>query len=70
MERESFENEEVATDLNQSYICIKVDREKLPDIEQIYMDAVQMMTGREGWPMTVFLTPEGFGARTFLKIVC
>jgi uncharacterized protein YyaL (SSP411 family) len=59
MERESFENEEIAKLMNEHYICIKVDREERPDIDHIYMGAVQMMAGQGGWPMTVFLTPEG-----------
>lgn len=59
MERESFENEEIARLMNENFINIKVDREERPDLDQIYMNAVQMMTGHGGWPMTVFLTPEG-----------
>jgi uncharacterized protein len=59
MERESFENEEIARLMNESFICVKVDREERPDIDHIYMNAVQMMTGQGGWPMTVFLTPDG-----------
>ena len=59
MERESFEDREIAELMNQSFICIKVDREERPDIDSIYMTAVQAMTGQGGWPMTVFLTPEG-----------
>src|SRR5712664_305625 len=59
MERESFENEEIAKTLNENFVSIKVDREERPDIDSIYMQAVQMMTGRGGWPMSVFLTPEG-----------
>ena len=59
MERESFENEEIARLMNENFISIKVDREERPDVDQIYMNAVQMMTGHGGWPMTVFLTPEG-----------
>ncbi len=59
MERESFENEEIAALMNENFINIKVDREERPDLDQIYMNAVQMMTGQGGWPMTVFLTPEG-----------
>jgi uncharacterized protein YyaL (SSP411 family) len=59
MERESFENAEIAAILNEQFISIKVDREERPDIDSIYMQAVQMMTGRGGWPMSVFLTPEG-----------
>ncbi|HYE65822.1 MAG TPA: thioredoxin domain-containing protein [Pyrinomonadaceae bacterium] len=56
---ESFENEDTAQLLNENFINIKVDREERPDLDQIYMNAVQMMTGHGGWPMTVFLTPEG-----------
>ena len=56
---ESFENEAIAQLMNDNFINIKVDREERPDIDAIYMNAVQMMTGRGGWPMTVFLTPEG-----------
>ena len=59
MERESFEDREIAELMNESFICIKVDREERPDIDSIYMTAVQAMTGQGGWPMTVFLTPEG-----------
>jgi hypothetical protein len=59
MEHESFENEEIARLMNENFINIKVDREERPDLDQIYMNAVQMMTGHGGWPMTVFLTPEG-----------
>src|SRR5438874_748607 len=59
MERESFENDEIAALMNQDFVCIKVDREERPDIDDIYMTAVQMMTGQGGWPMTMFLTPEG-----------
>src|SRR5919206_2930491 len=58
MEHESFENEEIARLMNESYVCIKVDREERPDLDSIYMNAVQMMTGHGGWPMTVFLTPD------------
>jgi uncharacterized protein YyaL (SSP411 family) len=59
MERESFENEQIADIMNRHYISIKVDREERPDLDSIYMQAVQGMTGQGGWPMTVFLTPEG-----------
>ena len=59
MERESFENEEIAKLMNENFINIKVDREERPDLDQIYMNAVQMMTGHGGWPMTMFLTPHG-----------
>ena len=58
MERESFENEKIAAIMNKYYINIKVDREERPDLDEIYMSAVQIMTGSGGWPMTVFLTPE------------
>lgn len=58
MERESFENEEVAALMNQHFICIKVDREERPDVDQIYMDAVQAISGSGGWPLNVFLTPD------------
>ena len=58
MERESFENEEIAAIMNKHYINIKVDREERPDLDEIYMSAVQIMTGSGGWPMTVFLTPD------------
>jgi uncharacterized protein YyaL (SSP411 family) len=59
MERESFENEAIAALMNLHYINIKVDREERPDVDQIYMSAVQLMTQRGGWPMSVFLTPDG-----------
>jgi uncharacterized protein YyaL (SSP411 family) len=59
MEHESFENEEIARLMNENFVNIKVDREERPDLDQIYMNAVQMMTGHGGWPMTMFLTPEG-----------
>ena len=59
MERESFENVEIAELMNRSFIPVKVDREERPDIDSIYMTAVQSLTGHGGWPMTVFLTPDG-----------
>ncbi len=59
MERESFENAEIAALMNENFVCIKVDREERPDIDSIYMTAVQALTGQGGWPMTVFLTPDG-----------
>ncbi|MFM7186925.1 MAG: thioredoxin domain-containing protein [Armatimonadota bacterium] len=59
MEHESFENEQVAELLNGHYVAIKVDREERPDIDEVYMTAVQRMTGHGGWPMSVFLTPDG-----------
>ncbi|MBV9469723.1 MAG: thioredoxin domain-containing protein, partial [Abitibacteriaceae bacterium] len=58
MERESFENETVATIMNQHFINIKVDREERPDVDRVYMTFVQATTGSGGWPMSVFLTPE------------
>lgn len=58
MERESFENEQIATLMNDLFVNIKVDREERPDLDEVYMNAVQMLTGRGGWPMTMFLTPE------------
>jgi uncharacterized protein YyaL (SSP411 family) len=59
MERESFEDATVAALMNELFVSIKVDREERPDLDQVYMKAVQAMTGGGGWPMTVFLTPEG-----------
>ena len=59
MEHESFEDEKIAALMNDLFVSIKVDREERPDLDEIYMNAVQMLTGRGGWPMTVFLTPEG-----------
>ncbi|HWL09349.1 MAG TPA: thioredoxin domain-containing protein, partial [Planctomicrobium sp.] len=58
MERESFENESIAKFLNENFVSIKVDREERPDLDQIYMSAVQLITRRGGWPMSVFLTPD------------
>lgn len=58
MEHESFEDKEIANMMNQHYVAIKVDREQRPDIDSVYMSVVQGMTGRGGWPMTVWLTPE------------
>jgi uncharacterized protein len=58
MERESFENEETARLMNENFVNIKVDREERPDLDQVYMNAVQMMTRHGGWPLTVFLTPD------------
>ncbi len=68
MERESFENEATAQYLNGRFVAIKVDREERPDLDQVYMAAVQAMTGSGGWPMSVFLTPDGrpfFGGTYF-----
>ena len=59
MEHESFEDEEVALVMNTHFVCIKVDREERPDVDAIYMDAVQAMTGQGGWPLNAFLTPDG-----------
>ena len=58
MERESFEDEAIARLMNELFVPIKVDREERPDLDDIYMNAVQMMTGSGGWPLTVFLTPD------------
>ncbi|MCG7844267.1 MAG: thioredoxin domain-containing protein [Methanomassiliicoccales archaeon] len=68
MERESFENEDVARILNQSFVSIKVDREERPDVDSLYMKVCQMMTGGGGWPLTIIMTPERvpFWAGTYL----
>jgi len=58
MERESFEDPRTAALMNESFVCVKVDREERPDVDALYMEAVQGMTGRGGWPLNVFLTPE------------
>ena len=58
MERESFENPEIAALMNAEFVSIKVDREERPDLDDVYMAAVQSMTGSGGWPMSVFLTPD------------
>jgi len=68
MERESFEDEATAADLNADFVSIKVDREERPDLDAVYMDAVQALTGQGGWPMSLFLTPDGrpfFGGTYF-----
>jgi uncharacterized protein YyaL (SSP411 family) len=68
MERESFENEETAAIMNEHFVNIKIDREERPDLDHIYMDAVQAMTGSGGWPLNVFLTPDAkpfFGGTYF-----
>src|SRR5438477_11424435 len=57
MEKESFEDETTAELMNELFICIKIDREERPDLDHIYMDAVQAITGSGGWPLNVFLTP-------------
>jgi uncharacterized protein YyaL (SSP411 family) len=70
MEHESFEDEEVAALMNQYFICIKIDREERPDIDQIYMTAVQLMTGKGGWPLNCFAMPDGspiYGGTYFHK---
>ncbi|MEE2937412.1 MAG: thioredoxin domain-containing protein, partial [Planctomycetota bacterium] len=59
MERESFMDEEIAKVMNEKFVCIKVDREERPDVDQIYMTAVQLISGQGGWPMSVFLLPDG-----------
>ncbi|MET0911110.1 MAG: thioredoxin domain-containing protein, partial [Ilumatobacteraceae bacterium] len=77
MAHESFENDDVAAAMNTAFINVKVDREERPDVDSIYMDAVQAMTGRGGWPMTVFLTPRGepfyggtyYPKATFLQLI-
>jgi hypothetical protein len=68
MERESFEDPEVAGVMNRALVCIKVDREERPDVDQIYMDTVVRLTGSGGWPLNVFCTPDGrpfFGGTYF-----
>lgn len=70
MEHESFEDEEVAKVMNDNFICIKVDREERPDIDQIYMEAVQLLSGRGGWPLNCFALPTGepfYGGTYFQK---
>ncbi|MFC1544107.1 thioredoxin domain-containing protein, partial [Gemmatimonadota bacterium] len=71
MERESFEDPDIASLLNSRFIPVKVDREERPDIDQVYMTVTQGLTGRGGWPMTVFLTPDGrpFFAGTYFPPV-
>ncbi|MCY4369491.1 MAG: thioredoxin domain-containing protein [bacterium] len=71
MERESFHDEATAGFMNRNFVSVKVDREERPDVDSIYMDAVHAMTGRGGWPMTVFLTPAGepFFAGTYFPDV-
>ena len=68
MERESFEDETVAAYMNANFINVKVDREERPDVDHIYMDALQAMTGSGGWPLNIFLLPNGkpfFGGTYF-----
>jgi len=59
MAHESFEDPDTAATMNANFVCIKVDREERPDVDSVYMEATQAMTGHGGWPMTVFLTPDG-----------
>ncbi|MDF1864761.1 MAG: thioredoxin domain-containing protein, partial [Saprospiraceae bacterium] len=59
MERESFENKEVAAFMNEHFVNIKVDREERPDVDQIYMEACQIISGSGGWPLNCFLLPDG-----------
>src|SRR3954454_10305574 len=68
MERESFENAETAKQMNESFVNVKVDREERPDVDSVYMEAVVALTGSGGWPLTVFLHPNGepfFGGTYF-----
>lgn len=68
MERESFENEEIAQIMNENFVCIKVDREERPDVDQVYMNAVHLMRGQGGWPLNCFAMPDGrpvFGGTYF-----
>src|SRR5262245_40317983 len=58
MEHESFEDEAIAKLMNDGFVCIKVDREERPDLDEIYMDATMALSGHGGWPMTVFLAPD------------
>lgn len=70
MEHESFEDTEVADFMNQHFVCIKVDREERPDVDQVYMNAVQLITGRGGWPLNCFALPDGrpfYGGTYFPK---
>ncbi len=70
MERESFEDTMVATVMNENFVCIKVDREERPDVDDVYMTAVQLMTGQGGWPLNCFALPDGrpvFGGTYFPK---
>src|SRR5688572_25765691 len=69
MEHESFEDEGAAAVLNDAFVCVKVDREERPDVDDVYMAAVQLTSGRGGWPMTCFLLPDGrpFLARTYMR---
>ncbi|MDD2390782.1 MAG: thioredoxin domain-containing protein [Desulfobacterales bacterium] len=70
MEKESFENPAAARHLNDTFVCIKVDREERPDIDSVYMQACQMLTGRGGWPLTIFMAPDKqpFFAATYIPV--
>ena len=70
MEKETFENVEAARFLNDTFVCVKVDREERPDIDAVYMAACQMITGSGGWPLTIFMTPDKkpFFAATYLPV--
>ena len=73
MAHESFEDEATAAIVNDSVVAIKVDREERPDIDAVYMSATQAMTGQGGWPMTVFMTPDGpvcYGCHTLTDWIC
>jgi hypothetical protein len=59
MEHESFSNPAIAELMNENFVCVKVDREERPDVDAVYMAATQAMSGSGGWPMTVFLSPDG-----------
>jgi uncharacterized protein YyaL (SSP411 family) len=70
MEKESFTDDEVAGIMNRYFVCIKVDREERPDVDQVYMNAVQLITGGGGWPLNCFALPDGrpfFGGTYFRK---
>ena len=70
MEHESFENQEVAEVMNRHFVCIKIDREERPDIDAVYMEAVQLISGRGGWPLNCFTLPNGkpiYGGTYFPK---
>lgn len=70
MEHESFEDEAIAKMMNDLFVCVKVDREERPDVDQVYMSAVQLMTGRGGWPLNCFILPDGrplYGGTYFPK---
>jgi uncharacterized protein YyaL (SSP411 family) len=71
MEEESFENDSIAKIMNANFMCIKVDREERPDVDKVYMNAVQLMTGSGGWPLNCIALPDGrpiFGGTYFTKV--